>query len=560
MHQYSHETNKGREAPPSDKPIGRDVGDVALGAAQFYDDEGNIAEAERLRLMAAAADMLTLSYFKVEPGSTVVDLGAGDSPSLGKSIRGLGGSYVALDQRADAVRSLRDSGFDARQASVVDTGLPNDFTDVAHARFVFGWLKDEQRSAAVEESWRIIRSGGRVVISDYDWGAIRGPRELLDAVELATEVLEVFGFDPYYGDKVAADIGHKAESISSRADSKVEIHPVDRRPIFKGSLRDSVVIFEQTASSMLHQLEHQGMYERANDLVASLDRLRDYAANNPDEEVQLADVVTQVFDITKTSGEVTSVETTGSLADYIELGQDDFVESSAVPGVVRAESPEFVQFVRRLQALSYVHDGIATRSQLVNGVLPLSVESEEQIARSKYFVSMDPETRQPLGCVRYIAPDPSVGLKSLPTLSRFGIDDDPRFDGAIEISAFTKELKRGRYIDPILATLGMSFDVMENTDYDKAVMCIRTSLVPFIYHIFGEQNFEDISSGRAVEIPGVDSSVGFSGLMVRAESFLPGVLEHVNDRIDIAKQAGKPRPGTFVEIRNILSANIGKKY
>ena len=76
------------------------------------------------------------------PGVVVVDVGAGESTSLGVTltVRNPSLTYVPVDIRSDAVDTQRRCGFDGRVGSATDLPLGDGTVDVVHARFVFGWL------------------------------------------------------------------------------------------------------------------------------------------------------------------------------------------------------------------------------------------------------------------------------------------------------------------------------------------------------------------------------------------------------------------------------------
>jgi len=118
-------------------------------------------------------------------GQDILDLGTGTGTlARGFALRGcrvtgldpdarMLAQAKRLDQQADAV-------VDYVQASAEATGLPTDSADVVVAGQCWHWF---DRGAALEESRRLLRPGGKLVIAHFDWLPLAG------SVVEATEAL-----------------------------------------------------------------------------------------------------------------------------------------------------------------------------------------------------------------------------------------------------------------------------------------------------------------------------------------------------------------------------------
>ncbi len=121
----------------------------------------------------------------VPRGSHVVDLGCGpgsDSVFLATA----GAEVIGIDLDSDALgkaRALADWAgvkVDFRQASIVDTGLPDACADIVNDSFVFHNVKDEARVAYAAEIQRILRPGGLFFLNSFSDHMVvgSGPRRI----------------------------------------------------------------------------------------------------------------------------------------------------------------------------------------------------------------------------------------------------------------------------------------------------------------------------------------------------------------------------------------------
>lgn len=137
-------------------------------------------ETQRLRsqaLLAWSKESQVHLRFGLQDGMSVVDLGCGPGFITEQLLALLPHSQViALDNEPaliERARQLLQGKHDDRlrfvQASVMETGLPDNSVDFAIARFLFEHLPDPV--GAAREVLRILKPGGRLVLVDIDEGA-----------------------------------------------------------------------------------------------------------------------------------------------------------------------------------------------------------------------------------------------------------------------------------------------------------------------------------------------------------------------------------------------------
>lgn len=107
-------------------------------------------------------------------GDDVLDIGCGP----GKLVRALGalvgreGTAVGIDPSASAVdyNRRRDPSPNHRYQQATAQGLtaPDTWFDVVTCTFVMHHIPEQHRTAAIEEMWRVLRPGGRLLLADAD--------------------------------------------------------------------------------------------------------------------------------------------------------------------------------------------------------------------------------------------------------------------------------------------------------------------------------------------------------------------------------------------------------
>lgn len=546
-------------APSGDRPT--DLGQRALRSSSqdFYAGEGNRPEAERLAMMAEYADGVSVASIveaigtmKKRGGAVVLDVGAGDSVSLGKNLKTLGYAYLPVDVREEAVAAQVAAGFDAEKAQADKLPFESASVDIVHARFTLGWLSEEDRNGFLREVLRVGKVTSAGVFIDYDWSVVDGPELFMEGIAQVRKLLADFGFNPDYGKVLHDDIKSSFADIvkNGRAFSKKD--PLmqtteSRYASYAGSITGAMPIIRQTVEAIKTKLQEYGMVDDVAKLDDVMAGLESFAKSNPDEEVRLSDIVA-VNVIVQNNMQIQSDTPEKRSSAYI--GTQEYrrgIDYKALPfgavlaNVVEAKSTSFIQEVRRLQAAAYVQDRIVSNEAVdaATGGLTEMIDPGELIARSRYFASLL-VGNDIGGCVRAIYPDGERGVRSLPTIDRImrhspetaaELSEHPVMDPTkkvIEVSALAKNMLRGSLNDVVDAVLAMA-ETVRREGCDYAVMGLQESKVRLIEGVFGKDAIQRISGADAVhpvDLPGVKDNVKFVPLVVDARLFIDMVNIH----------------------------------
>lgn len=543
----------------------------------FYDNslETNI-EAERLIAMSEFADPISLDAISEVFGRditdrVIVDLGAGDSTSLGYAIEGVGAKYIPVDSRQESIMKQQLAGFKAVQSNATALDIPDNKADLLHSRFTFGWLNDKERKMALRESVRVLKNEGSIIVADYDWSVIEGPQPLMDAAKEAIKLLQKFGFNTVYGRELNEDLNSLASDIKHNFDTEIIFRSLKREPIYEGTIAGGLAILELTAESICDFLDQTGDYGIIDSLREKVSELRDYAINNPNESVKLADVVTQIIDVNKHSFsaekqvEITREVSEEASSEYIENIDFQRIFSESAKGFEHtflAKSTRLINEARRVQAESYVSLGLVEPGSIYNKMLSEEIDPAEQVKRSEYVVTMNSDSTRVISCTRIIKPDLNIGIESLPTVkgkvNKFlqyeFISKHP--ESVVEISALAKKPNEGRHDDTIKSLLGLIVHV-NREGYNGAVMELRSDKTNLFLSLFGEENFivsKEDGLAHAIELTGVSSSIKYTDILVDSEGFCQNAYQYAINKIEQARSLGKKTP-IFPELIRLAFEN-----
>lgn len=154
-------------------------------------------EIERLRSFDLPTATSIDAIGTIQPNTTVLDIGSGENPSLNNYIQGKNGYYIAFDTRHSAVVEQSHHGSAAVQGDARFLPFANNAVGVAHARFVLGHFRPEDRKQAANETLQCVKPGGEAVFIDYDWTAIDGSPAMIALRDFTLSNIKVF--DAAYG-------------------------------------------------------------------------------------------------------------------------------------------------------------------------------------------------------------------------------------------------------------------------------------------------------------------------------------------------------------------------
>jgi SAM-dependent methyltransferase len=184
-----------------------------------YDASTNMGdlelELERLKTQATmgwAKESRTLGWFGLRDGMSVLEVGSGPGFITGQLLEMLPSSHltcvdldpVLLGRAKDYLRD-KAARVDFVEASILETGLPDNSFDFAYARLIFQHLPD--RVGAAREILRLLKPGGKLVIMDVDDGLNQlidppDPPEVKAIGERDMEEHRAKGGDRYIGRKL----------------------------------------------------------------------------------------------------------------------------------------------------------------------------------------------------------------------------------------------------------------------------------------------------------------------------------------------------------------------
>ena len=147
----------------------------------------------------------------IEPGMTVVDLGAGTGYFVAHLLRAVGpeGRVLALDVEPDLVRHMRERF--AAEKNVTAVEIPSDDPKLADGQahrvlIVDTWHHIGGRAAYVGKLARGLAPGGRVIVVDFTMETDKGPpRHHRIPAEKVVEELRAGGLDAVVAEETLPD-------------------------------------------------------------------------------------------------------------------------------------------------------------------------------------------------------------------------------------------------------------------------------------------------------------------------------------------------------------------
>jgi ubiquinone/menaquinone biosynthesis C-methylase UbiE len=557
------EQQRGADKGISNKKVGAE----ALSRA-FYDNGVEEAETKRLQTMADLVD--PRSFYAVMSGialvdehamgdqgdmCVVVDVGAGDSTSLGERFCSTGKiRYVAVDQRSDALRHHQAVGHETVHSPATILNIDSNTADAFNSRFTFGWLKDSQRTTALLEMLRVGKNNMSIVITDYDWSTVKGPKQFLQAVEYVKKIMKSAGFDPEYGSTMSQDIALKVEKLMSVSSDSVAIEESIEDSTFIGPISKALPLLMQTGDSALGFLRQTKNISALHELGDLLQQLQEYTSQNPQEEVTLPNVVTQqiklldkksvLFEATKQDielgnewREMCNVERTSPFVEG-----EDFTQITPSCELLRkaqlVHSQDLVDSARHLHATAYIADGLIGPDATESGMLAEYLDSDEVRRRATYVVSLNDEKKNILAGVRWIDEDDGR-LDTLPAVSRIHPDDLARHPFSqpgkrvVEISALSKDFHRETFDEVVACILGLG-KVLIDREYDYAIMSLQNTKVEHLRLLFGQDTFvniEDDGIEHTIGLARVNQEARFVNLYVDLATFMEKVYVHAQSNM-----------------------------
>jgi hypothetical protein len=481
---------------------------------KFYAaNEAHQSEARRLELMAEYADYVSLIALNGEidtPYAVCIDVGAGDSTSLGEKIRERNPSafYLPVDLRSEAVAKHNAAGFPAEQGYATDLPHANDTADLVHTRFTMAWLDDASRKRAFEEMMRVGNENVKLAIIDYDWSVTSGPEPFNRLVDQVTGIMRGFGFNPNYGATVAEETVATMKAYGYDAtSSKIDTH----RTNITNALARAMDTVDQTVLPVYEKLLQAGLAEDAATLHALYEDLKSYAAQNPDEEVRFPDIVEVTAKLTGREHHTEAL----ALITLARAAGKNALDEEYMAGVGPTElsayrlTGKMKDQARRLHASAYRNYGYVTEEGInENGFLVEEIVPQELTERSIALGAINEEGTV-TGGIQVIPAAESESLRSLPTIIKIedalGKDSPilkelPFMDGSKKVAEISGLGKSAQSKDPQVLSKLLLAALCETIDQgnDYAVMTIVEGTARLLTMGYGKEAFQRIDGDAAI--------------------------------------------------------------
>lgn len=557
----------------------------------FYNPESSPliarSEAERLDYMAKVADGVSINQIEqalneievdVVPRN-VVDVGAGDSTSLGAMVAGA--VYIPVDIRADAVQAHKDAGYKAVRSSATNLDLPSDFGDVFHSRFTFGWLSGAERTKALMEMSRVGHDNYAGIIVDYDWSVVSGPECFEDLIGDVKGIMNMAGFDPEYGANMVGDIDHKMTRMFDASEGEncltsYKLVHQNRDEIYDGPIGEALPLIDLTARPLLDYLRQSGHDDVLKSLESKLSAVYDFAESNPSDSVKLPDIVSLRFHVDRPENRRTaSAETQSAVAALLKhevlVEGIDFIPIfpgiKGLDNVVVCKSEQLITEARKVQALAYEKDSHVDTEAIdpATGTLIDEIDPQDLVDRSTYITSFGPDILD--GTIRLIEPD-ARGIASLPTIAKLSektalydsLQSHPMFQSSRvgEVSALGKHPLSTDTLAMVRNVIGLA-EIAHRKDYEYTVMGIVENRAGMIHLAFGDKAMQRLDGNDAlltVENKHVSDGVRLVPFAVDVKTFLENVREYALERNNQRRSEGKKPAAMFEEIAALADAVI----
>jgi trans-aconitate methyltransferase len=134
-----------------------------------------------------------LALLKPLSGERILDVGCGEG-SLTRKIMEAGAQVVGIDADAAMVDAARKAGVDAHVMSGTQMAFTEEF-DAVFSNAALHWMKPPE--AVVQNIFRALRSGGRLVVEMGGKGNVQSARSIFTA-QLDKRGINGADFDPWY--------------------------------------------------------------------------------------------------------------------------------------------------------------------------------------------------------------------------------------------------------------------------------------------------------------------------------------------------------------------------